>query len=108
MDGPCRAYYNAFSAQAAFVEVDIGDIVLYGNGSERTFLLAFAASYAGSLTGLACHCAFFHIDARDKHTASLRAFIPEFYDFLRAGLYARTACSTFLFIHDRKPRDRIH
>ena len=63
MDGTGRTFDHAFAAQAAFLEVDIGKIVLYLDGTERAGLFALAAADTGHLARLAGNGTFLHIDA---------------------------------------------
>ena len=80
MDGPRRTYHHAFPAETAFVEIDVCHIVLDSYGSERTLLLAFAASDAGCLAGLACNCALVLVHAAYEYPAALRAFVAQLDD----------------------------
>ena len=53
MDGTCRAFRHTLLAELALGEINVSHIVLYSDSIESTHLCTLAASYAGSLAGLA-------------------------------------------------------
>ena len=108
MDGTRRTFHDAFSAKLAFVEIYVGNIVLHLDCTERTGLLAFAASYAGRFAGLPCSCALFHVYAGNEYAAVLRPLVAQLDDLLRTGLCTGTAAGTFLLINDRQTCNRVH
>ena len=104
MDGSRGAFGHTLAAQAAQVEVDICQIVLYLDGSEGAGLLAFAAAYAGGRARLAGGGAFLLVAAGDIHAAVFHAFLAQFDDAARTGLDAGPAGGALLFVHHGQPR----
>ena len=84
MDGVGRADLYALAAHLALGEVDVGDVVLDRNGSERARLGAFAAADAAGAAGFAGNGALVLVDAGHEDAAVLEAFGAELDDVLRA------------------------
>ena len=102
MDGFRRTHPYALLAKTASVEVNIGTVVLYRNGSERTLFLAFATTDAAHLAGFHRNGSLVLVDAADKDTTALWTFLAQFDDASRTGFCAGTTGRTLLFIHLRQ------
>lgn len=109
MYGTSRTFRNAFAAQFALVEIYVSQIVLYGNGTERTGFCAFSATDAGNLAGLLRHSALVLVGAGDINPAALlRTFETKLKYVL--GTFADTGAAggTQFLVHLRKTCFGIH
>ena len=75
-DGRRGANLGTFAAEAAFVVVDIGQVVAYLDCLERAHLYTFRTTYAGRLTRFAGRCSFLLIDALYIDTARFGSLFP--------------------------------
>ena len=75
MDGLGRTYGNTLTAQTALVEVNVGHIVLDGDGSEGTLLLTLATTDTSGLAGLHSHRTLVLVDTRHEDLTALRTFL---------------------------------
>ena len=88
--------------------VNVGDVVLDGDGSEGTFLGTLATADAGSLASLHRHRALVFVDAGDEHSPTLRTLLAQFDDVARTRLDTGSARRALLFVNLRKSRLRVH
>ena len=107
MDCSSRTFNHALAAHAALGVIDVSQEILDCNGLERTGLCAFSAADAGGQAGLPCYGTLVLITASHINPSALRTLVAEFYDLLRASLYAGAAGSTFLFVNFRKTSVRV-
>ena len=78
--------------------VNVGKVVLNGDCTEVTFLLALTATDTTDGTSLHRHRALVLIDAGDKHSPPLRTLLTQFDDATRTSLDATAARRTLLLI----------
>ena len=107
-DGMLRTYLLALTAQTALPEIDVGKVVLDGDGTERTLLLTLAATDAGSLAGLHGSSSLVLVDTADKDATALWTLLAQFDDMTRTSLYAGTTRGTLILINLRNTRLRIN
>ena len=69
-----------------------------GDGTKRTFLLAFFAGDASCLTGLDGNGTFVLVDTRHIDAAALGTFLSQLDNAARTSLRTRAASRTFLFV----------
>lgn len=96
--GSGGAYGFALAAQAAFLIVDVGNVVGHGNGVERTFFGTLATADAGSRAGLAGDGSFVFVDAAYIHAARFRPFVAQLDDAFGTGFHTGTASGTQCFV----------
>lgn len=99
VDSPCGTHGDAFAAQAAFIEVNVGDVVGDCDSLERTFFGAFAAAYARGIASFARHTAFVFVDAAYEYAAIFGAFLAKFNNATWARLDTSAACYTFCVVY---------
>src|SRR5690554_4179529 len=99
---------GTFATQFALIVVDVGQIVLDGNGIKLTFLLALAAANAGHLAGLPGYRSFVLIHTAHKNASTLRTNIPELYNVFGTSLYAGAAGHTVFFNNYRQTGFLVH
>ena len=93
-----RTNGNALTAETALRVVNVGQVVLNGDRTEVTLLLTLTATDTTDGTSLHRHRALVLIDARDKHSPTLRALLAQFDDATRTSLDATAARRTLLLI----------
>ena len=98
-DGVLRTFVFALAAQLTLLVVDVGKVVGDGDGLERTYLLALAATDATNLAGLACHGTLVLVYAEHYHTATIAALVAELDDHARTCLHASTTGGTLVGIY---------
>jgi hypothetical protein len=103
-----RTYCDALTTQTTLLEVDISEVVLYGDGTKVTLLLTFSTSDTAYLTGLHGYRALILVDTRDEDSPTLRTFLTELDDVTRTSLDTRTARGTLLFVDLRDTCLRIN
>ena len=103
-----RALVNALAAQTALFKVNVGQIVFKRDGLKRTGLYALAATYAGHGARFPGYRPLILVNATHIDPAVHLVLVAEFNDKARAGLYAGTACSTFILINNRQTGVRVH
>lgn len=91
MDGSGGTLGHTLTAELAFVEIDVGQIVLYCDGAEGAGLLALAAADAGGSAGLAGDTALVLIHAGDIDAAVLGSLVAQLDDALGTCLDAGSA-----------------
>ena len=91
MDCSRRANSYALAAHPAFGKVDIRNIVLDCDSTERTFLCTFAAPDTSIRAGLASNSPFVFVHATNEDAARLRPFLPQLDDVLRTSLDTSSA-----------------
>lgn len=99
MDGSCRALGHALAAELAFVEIDVGQIVLDGDSTEGAGLLALTAAYTCGGACLAGYSALILVHAGDIDPTVLRTFVPQFDDAFGTCLDTGTACRALVLVH---------
>ena len=99
MDGLLGTNGNALSAKAAFVEVDIGQIVANGDSAKRTLLFALAATDTCHLTSLHGYRTLVFVDTRHEHATALDALLAELDDAARTSLRTGTAGGTLILVN---------
>jgi hypothetical protein len=99
VNGSGGADIDTFPAQAAFVVVDVSNVVDYRNGFERTLFGTFATSDTSCRTSLAGYAAFVFIDTADEYPARFRSFLAKFDDVAGTGFHTRAARYAFFFVH---------
>jgi hypothetical protein len=108
VDSLSRTNGYALTAETALVEVDVRNIVLNGDGTERTLLLALATTNTSSLTSLHGYGTLVLVDAGYIHLATLRALLTKLDDVTRTSLHTGTARRTLLLIDLGQTGLRIH
>ena len=103
-----RAFVDALAAQTALLKVDVCQVVLKGDSLERTGLDALAATYAGYVASLLGYGTLVLVDAAYINPAVQLVLVAEFDDAARAGLYAGSAGSALVLVHNGKSGLRIH
>lgn len=98
MDGMSGTYGSTLAAETALGEVDVGHIVLNGNGIELALLGTLATTYAGVLTGLHCHSTLVLIDTRHKELTTLGTLVADLYDALGARASAAATATANILI----------
>ena len=98
VDGMSGTYGSTLAAEAALGEVDVGHIVLNGNGIELALLGTLATTYAGVLTGLHCHSTLVLIDTRHKELTTLGTLVADLYDALGARASAAATATANILI----------
>ena len=78
--------------------VDVGQIVLNGDGTKGTLLLALATTDTTDSTCLHRHRPLVLIDAGDIHSPTLRTLLAKFDDVARTGLHTGTTGHTLLLV----------
>src|SRR5690554_1327677 len=99
---------GTFATQFALIVVDVGQIVLDGNGIKLTFLLTLAAANAGHLAGLPGHGSFVLVHAAYKNASTLGADVAELYNVFGTGLHAGAAGHTVFFYNDGQTGFFVH
>ena len=98
LDGSCGAHLLTLAAGAALQRVDVRQVALDGDSSERALLFTLATTdtcYSTSLLGSRTLVA---VDATNIHTASLRSFLAQLDDVARTGLGTSSTSSTKLLV----------
>ena len=103
-----RTYGDALTTQTALLEVDIGEIVLNGDGTEVTLLLTLATSDTANLTSLHGYRTLVLVDARDKDSPTLRTLLTKLDDATRTSLHTGTTRGTLVFVYLRNTCLRIN
>jgi len=95
---------NAYTlaTQTALLMIDVSQIVLNGDCSESTFLLALTATNTTNGASLHGYRSFILVYARHEYPAILRPLLTEFDDVTRTSLYTSTARCTLVVINLRK------
>ena len=88
----------ALATQTTFVWIDIREVVLYGDGTKGTFLLALATADTTHLTCLHRYGTFVLVNAGYIYSPTLWAFLAEFDDVSWTSISTGTAGCTFLLI----------
>ena len=101
MNGSGGAYADTFPAQAAFVIVDISQVVFKSDRLERTFFHTFAAADTGHFTCFAGNAAFIFIYTGNEYPAVFRPFVAQFDNISRTGFYTGPAGYAFIIRHFR-------
>ena len=96
MDGVGGTLINAFLAEFALLEVDVGEVVGYGDGLVGTSLGTLAATDTCYLTFLHGHCAFLLVGASHVDTHAARALVAELYDGAGTSLHAGCTAHTLV------------
>ncbi len=99
MYGSGGAYGFAFTAQTAFLIVDVGNVVDNGDSVKWALFGTFATTDAGCRAGFAGDGTLVFVDATYIHTTRFRPFIAQFDDTFGAGFYAGSASRTQIFIN---------
>lgn len=99
LDGTRRTLGHTFAARLAFVEIDIGHVVLDMDGLKRTCFLTLATADACIVASLACLCTLFLVDATHIDPAVLATFVAQFNHTARTGFGAGAASSALLLVH---------
>ena len=108
MDGMCRTDRDALTTQTALRMVDVGEVIRDGDGFKLTLFKAERATYAGITTCLFRNPTFILIATANEDTSTLRSFLAELDERLRAGLNASATSDAFVFEDERKASLRIH
>jgi hypothetical protein len=108
VDSLSRTNGYALTAETALVEVDVRNIVLNGDSTKLTLLLALATADTSSLTSLHGYRTLVLVDTRNKHLAALRSLLAKLDDVTRTCLYAGTARCALLFVNLRQTCFGIH
>ena len=103
-----RTLVNALAAQTALLKVYVCKVVLKGDGLERAGLDALAATYAGYVASLLGYGTLVLVDAAYINSAVQLVLVAQFDDTARAGLYAGSAGSALVLVHNGKSCLRIH
>src|SRR5690554_628912 len=99
---------GTFATQFALIVVDVGQIVLDGNGIKLTFLLTLAAANTSHLTRFFSHGSFVLIHTAHKNASTLGADVAEFYNVFGTSLYAGAASHAVFFNDYRQTGFLVH
>ena len=100
MDSSLGACLLTLSAHLALLGIDIGKIVLQGDGLELlTGLHTPATADAGALARLVGHSTLVLVVAQHHHTAALRTLQADFNHTARTSLGTGSTGRTLLLIH---------
>ena len=103
-NGVLWTFGHALLAHLALGEIDVGEVVLHGDGLEGAHLGALAAADTGGLAVLHGHRTLLLVVARHIHAAVLGTFVANLDDGTRTGLGAHAAAHALLLIHHRQFR----
>ena len=108
MDGTGRTNGHALAAKLALRIVNVCHIVLNHNGIVRAVLGTEAATYAGSLAGLAGNGSLVPVDAGHINPEAADSLAPELDNALRTSLCTGPAGNAPALVHNRKSGLLIH
>ena len=94
-----RTNADALTTQAALLVVDVSQIVLDGDGTEVTLLLALAATDTTNCTGLHGCRPLVLVYTTYEYSTVLRTLLTEFDDVTWTCLYAGTTRSTLVVVN---------
>ena len=103
-DGAGRTFIDTLAACFALVVVDVGEVVLHGDGLERTHLGALATTYTSGRAVFLCHSTLLLIVTGHIDTAVVLALVADFKHAARTSVGARLATHAEILDDLRKMR----
>jgi hypothetical protein len=89
---------DTLAAQTALLVVDVSQVVLNGNRTKVTLLLALAATNTANGTSLHGNRTLILVDTRNENAATLGAFFAKLDDVTRTSFHTSTTRGTLLFV----------